>query len=177
MNTDRFWDLIESARSAADDPSDSDQVATEASTLLATRPHDEIIAAEHAMFDLLGSSYRLSLWAAAYMINGGCSDDGFDYFRGWLILQGKDVFERVVADPDSLADLPVIREAAANGEDIDGEMVLSIAAEAMRANGSELPEDGFTMRHPEQDPAWDFDFDDQAEMARRLPRLSALYTA
>ena len=51
-----------------------------------------------------------------------------------------------VADPDSLADLPVIREAAANGEDIDGEMVLSIAASAMRANGSELPEDGGSKR-------------------------------
>jgi len=25
---------------------------------------------------------------AAYIINGGCSDDGFEYFRRWLVLQG-----------------------------------------------------------------------------------------
>jgi hypothetical protein len=28
-------------------------------------------------------------WGAAYLANGGCSDDGFDYFRGWLIGQGR----------------------------------------------------------------------------------------
>ncbi|MFE5591185.1 DUF4240 domain-containing protein [Streptomyces sp. NPDC056549] len=33
---------------------------------------------------------------AAYMVNGGCCDDGFDYFRGWLIAQGRNVFERAV---------------------------------------------------------------------------------
>jgi hypothetical protein len=110
MNTNEFWDLIESARRLADDPADSDQIASEASTLLATRPREEIIAAEHALYELLGDSYLLRLWAAAYLINGGCSDDGF------------------------------------------------------------------TMRHPELDKAWDFDFDDQEEMARRLPKLTALYS-
>jgi hypothetical protein len=42
-------------------------------------------------------------WGAAYLANGGCSDDGFDYFRGWLIGQGRKVYETVLADPDSLA--------------------------------------------------------------------------
>lgn len=46
--------------------------------------------------------------AAASLILGGCSDDGFEYFRGRLIAQGREVFERSVADPDSLADLPVM---------------------------------------------------------------------
>jgi hypothetical protein len=136
--------------------------------LLAARSREEIIAAEQTI--------RLPLWAAAYVINGGCSDDGSDYFHGWLILQGKDVFERVVADPDSRAELPAIRAAAADGEDIDGEMALSIASAVMRVTGAELPMDGFTIRHPGLDKAWDFDFDDQAEMSRRLPRLSALHS-
>ncbi|MER7341367.1 DUF4240 domain-containing protein [Streptomyces sp. NPDC000075] len=35
----------------------------------------------------------------AHGANGGCSDDGFDYFCGWLITQGPEAFERVVADP------------------------------------------------------------------------------
>jgi hypothetical protein len=43
---------------------------------------------------LLAASYRTVLWAAACLINGGYSDDGFEYFRGWLIVQGRDVFER-----------------------------------------------------------------------------------
>ena len=28
----------------------------------------------------MADSYRSSLWAAAYVINAGCSDDGFGYF-------------------------------------------------------------------------------------------------
>ena len=50
----------------------------------------------------MAGSYWTPLWAAAYVINGGCSDDGFDYCRGWLILQGREVFEHVVADPRTL---------------------------------------------------------------------------
>ncbi len=51
------------------------------------------------------TSYRWDLWGAAFVINGGCSDDGFDYFRGWLMLQGRDVWEAALRDPESLADV------------------------------------------------------------------------
>ncbi|WP_257233953.1 DUF4240 domain-containing protein [Streptomyces sp. JV178] len=73
------------------------------------------MAAQQILWDLLGTSYRAPLWAAAFTINGGCSDDGFDYVRGWLVLQGHEVFERAVADPDSLARSPVIRRASRTG--------------------------------------------------------------
>ena len=43
-------------------------------------------------------SYLSSLWAAAYILMDGCSDDTFDYFRGWLIAQGKETFEKVLDD-------------------------------------------------------------------------------
>jgi hypothetical protein len=41
--------------------------------------------------------------------------------------------------------------------------------------GEELPPKAFTVRYPQLDPDWDFDFDDEAEMRRRLPRLADLY--
>ncbi|VVE59175.1 hypothetical protein PAN31117_05280 [Pandoraea anapnoica] len=50
------------------------------------------------------------------MINGGCSDDGFDYFRGWLIAQGKRVFMLALAEPDSLAEVDVEMDDAYNQE-------------------------------------------------------------
>ena len=62
----------------------------------------------------MADSYRSSLWAAVYVINGGCSHDGFDYFRGWLMLQGRETFGQAVADPGSLADLAAARLATAN---------------------------------------------------------------
>jgi hypothetical protein len=182
METEPFWQLIEDARArhaavVAGASVDCDPVAVTASALLAARSAEEILGAQRALWALMGESYRSPLWAAAYVINGGCSDDGFDYFRGWLILQGREVFERVVADPDALAGLPAVRAAAARGEELEAESTLGIAWNAYRAlRGEEMPAGAFSVRYPGLDQAWNFDFDDMAEMRRRLPRLVSLYT-
>lgn len=47
------------------------------------------------------------LIAAACIINGGTSDDRFDYFKNWLILQGQYVFRQALKDPDALAALRI----------------------------------------------------------------------
>ncbi|MET4925155.1 DUF4240 domain-containing protein [Streptomyces sp. PSRA5] len=178
MNKDQFWQLIEAARAQESDLGDGRAVARRAGELLADRPVEEIVAAQQTFWDLMAASYTSPLWAAAYITNGGCSDDGFDYFRGWLVSQGRDAFERVVADPDSLADLPVVRAAAADGAECECEAVLGIVWDAhIKATGEQLPADAFSIRYAALDPAWGFDFDDHDEMTRRLPRLAALYFA
>jgi hypothetical protein len=53
-------------------------------------------------------AYTWELWGAAYVIASGCSDDGFTEFRNWLISRGKNVYEAALANPESLADLPMI---------------------------------------------------------------------
>lgn len=59
-----------------------------------------------AAFDrALVGAYTWDLWAAAYVIHGGASDDAFEYFRCWLIAQGQDVYDNVRASPDKMADL------------------------------------------------------------------------
>jgi hypothetical protein len=59
----------------------------------------------------IAESYRWDLWGAAYVMNGGCSDDGFRYFRDWLISEGRDVFEAALREPESLADVPKVELA------------------------------------------------------------------
>ena len=76
----------------------------------------EIEAFARAQEDLMRRSYRWDLWGAAFVINSGCSDDGFDYFRGWLMLQGRDVWEAALRDPESLADVSF--EGDAECEDV-----------------------------------------------------------
>ncbi len=50
-------------------------------------------------------AYQYGLWtAASVMERGGCTDDGFIDFRGWLISQGREVYMAALRDPDSLAD-------------------------------------------------------------------------
>ncbi|MFF3020693.1 DUF4240 domain-containing protein [Streptomyces sp. NPDC057939] len=176
MNKQQFWQLIEEARDQASNPNDGEAVAREATALLASRPFEEIIAGEQVLWELMVESYTNPLWAAAYLANGGCSDDGFDYFRGWLIAQGREVFERVVADPDALAELPIVQASAAAGVDLEVENMLVIAWNAhISATGDQLPTSPSTIRYRELDPTWNFDFDDRDEMTRRLPGLAALH--
>ena len=74
MDAQQFWQLIDAARDRVADPFDVDSVAERAEDLLAALPPAEIVAAEQVFWDLMAQSYRNSLWAAAYIINGGCSD-------------------------------------------------------------------------------------------------------
>ncbi len=175
MDTDQFWTLINDARGQSTDPADGEDIAALAVDLLSALPAEDIIAAEQVLSNLMARSYLSPLWAAAYLINGGCSDDGFDYFRGWLIAQGRKVYEEAIADPDCLADLPAVRAAVSDGDVLECEDALSMGAEAYEAaTGEELPDDVAIAGYPDLDPAWEFDFDDQAELERRLPKLAAL---
>ncbi|MEU0687625.1 DUF4240 domain-containing protein [Streptomyces uncialis] len=150
-------------------------VADRLAELLAEQPAERISAAQQTLWDLMAESYRAPLWAAAYTVNGGCSDDGFDYFRAWLIGQGREVFERVVADPDALAGLDPVREVARSWDELECERVLGVAWDAHRAaTGEELPPT-WSVRYAPLDPDWSFDFDDEREIARRLPALAALF--
>lgn len=124
MNKEQFWKLIEKARGQVPDTREDSDVAGHACALLARCSAQEITAAQQTLWHLMADSYQNPLWAAAYVVNGGCSDDGFDYFRGWLIAQGCTTFERVLADPDTLAELPGVHTAAAEGIDFDCEDIL-----------------------------------------------------
>lgn len=51
---------------------------------------------------LLYQSYTSEMWCAAHIMNGGCSDDGFEYFRNWIISQGKSAYYIALNNPDDL---------------------------------------------------------------------------
>jgi hypothetical protein len=170
MNTSEFWALI---GEAARDGGTPDTVADRAAAALATRDAGDIVGFERHLRRVLDASYKVDLFGAAYLVNGGCSDEGFDAFRGWLMAQGREAFASAVAEPDSLAGLPAVRRAAQTGEELGSERMLAVAAEAhRRATGDALPEEPATKR-PNTDDFWDFD--DEDEVRRRFPRLAALF--
>jgi len=174
MKTDDFWAVIE--RATADRPASPGDVAKRAAAELATRDPAEIVAWDQHLGKVMAASGKEDLWAAAYLINGGCSDDGFDNFRGWLIAHGRTAVASAVREPDSLAEMAVIRAAAQNGAVFEAEEVLTVAAAAYsQATGTDLPPS--QPPPPPPDPADLWDFDDEDEMHRRLPRLAALFLA
>jgi len=99
----QFWQLIEDAhaKSAGDCDTQADLVEA---ALLKLEP-EGIIGFDRILDDLRDAAFRWDLWGAAYLINGGCSDDCFVYFGCWLIMQGQEVYTNAVKDPDSLADV------------------------------------------------------------------------
>ena len=172
MRTDDFWAVID--RATADRPGSPDEVAKRAVADLGTRDPDEIVAWGRHLDKVMAASAKEDLWAAAYLINGGCSEDGFDNFRGWLIAHGRDVVAKAVREPDSLADLPTVQAAATSGAVFEAEEVLGIAAGAyQQATGDEMPPSEAPPGRP--DPAMLWDFDNEEEMQKRLPRLSELF--
>src|SRR4051812_26162740 len=174
MRTDDFWAVID--RATADRPASPSDVAKRAITDLAARDPEEIVAWARHLDKVLVASGTQDLWAAAYLINGGCSDEGFDNFRGWLIAHGREAVARSVKSPDSLAEVPAVRSSVDSGAVFEAEEVLAIGAEAYRqATGSELPAGERPVTRPDAADLWGFD--NEEEMQRRLPRLSALFLA
>lgn len=162
MDRDDSWRLIEDAGSGGD----PDEQAEAIETQLAERSPEEILDFERHLSELQASSYTWELWGAAYLINGGCSDDGFDYFRGWLIAQGRSVYEKALEDPDSLADLPDLEE------DVECEDILYVASSAYESvTGTAMPNVPVSL--PDLGDGWDFD--DDAEMKKRYPKLFAKF--
>jgi hypothetical protein len=102
MDQDRFWDLIGRTTQYEADP---DRQLEALRTTLEELTPAELEAFESAFQRETRRAYSWDLWGAAYLINGGASDDGFEYFQRWLISKGRSVFERAVSDPDSLADM------------------------------------------------------------------------
>jgi len=80
-----FWQIVEeSARSGTDQQS---QAAVLRATLDRLAPQ-EIEAFADIFEGLMRQSYRWDLWGAGFVVEGGMSDDGFEYFRRWLISRG-----------------------------------------------------------------------------------------
>lgn len=161
-----FWNLIERAkRKASGDIEEQAEILKE---ILAERPVEDIVEFGRILEYFHSLSYTSDLWAAAYIIQGGCSDDMFDYFRAWLIAQGKDIFEKAMKNPETLTKIISVEEA----EEIYGESMLYVADEAYeRKTGNDagkfLDLQGF-VKFPELEFDWNEE-DDSLKM--KFPKL------
>jgi hypothetical protein len=136
---------------------------------LATLTEEDLVEFERFHNEAFYNSYDWGLWGAAYVIDGGCSDDGFDYFRAYLISLGRDVFERALVDPDSLSDVEL--DDAEGWEDWMSPTMMVIHARTGRYDmaGEVDPELRLAYQEPAGQP-WE-----ESDLSARFPRLSAKY--
>jgi len=131
--------------------------------LLGALPTSEVNRFLLIFRDQFWRAYRRDLWAAAYIIAAGCSDDGFTDFRNWLISMGRDVFTRALADPESLVSV-----ARAPGvEDVFFEEFGYVADSVLEERGEE-PGDEADRPLPSEPlgEKWS-----ERELPRRFPQL------
>lgn len=164
MDEAKFWSLIERSREVSG--GDLNEQLDVLVRLLTQLPADEIKGFDKTLHDLMGRSYTNELWAACYILNGGCSDDSFDYFRAWLIAQGKEVYDNALRDPETLADL----DLSDSDEDRDFESLMYAAWTAYEnSTGSEFPMEP-------RESAWTLTGDgwDEAVVDEKYPKLTAI---
>jgi len=166
MNIDEFWKLIETSREQVTDPFEAHEVLCEE---LISMGKQEIIEFSKHWYDLMNKSYKWDLWAVAYIIGGGCSDDGFTDFRYWLISQGKEVFNKVVESPKTVIEF-VNENTFAGYEEIG--YVMHEAFEEV-TGGDELPgldELGLSWLEDPVGNQWDED-----ELPNMFPELCKMF--
>lgn len=122
MDEDRFWSLIDKSKQSSEDLED---FAENLTTELKQSTITDIIGFHLREQKLRFDSYTSELWCAGYIMNGGCSDDSFEYFRCWIITQGKDAYYSSLKNSDWLVNL-----YSRDVEEYDFEDFMYIASDA-----------------------------------------------
>lgn len=164
MDKAEFWSIIDKSRHAAGgDP--YEQLETLGDLLREISP-DEIVSFDYHLSAYHARAYTWDLWGAAYIIGGGCSDDGFMDFRGWLISRGEKVYQAALDHADSLAG--VVEEH--DGEcQVEGfQYIASQVWEEKTGNSfEEFPEHDLPVGREVEGTPWE-----EEDLDARLPELA-----
>lgn len=154
-----FWELIK--KSQADDVDDHLEAL---GNLLRGFQPKQIKRFNQHLKPLLKSAATWDLWGAGYLLQGGCSDDGFLYFRCWLILQGKEKFLAAIKNADAIAKWVVDNE----DETYDAEELMYLADQIYEeVTGKDGPEMGIAIGGKVEGKRWK----KLIELKERLPKL------
>ena len=162
MKSETFWNWTEHATSGARLAMPNVALLDAAFERLADSEKAEIARSFHQVLD---SADRLGLWQLCSLLSGQpCGDDSFSYFRRWLILQGKEVFTTVMANPDDLASF--VRDGSVPKEPF----VESIGMAEDSETGGERQEQACVMQPPPT-RSWSWLQSSEERIRRDLPRV------
>jgi hypothetical protein len=170
----RFWDVIAVAcKQDVEDDFMGEWIGPLVEQLT-TLPVELIVRFDRWFADKTDALYTRNHWGAAYLINGGSFDDGFYYWRCWLVGMGKTIYEAALKDPDTLADV-----VEPGRDDYEAE-IYGVARDAWQNLG--LSEDDFdkaykalSKRTSPKLAGRSWNFDDDKQVRKHFPRLAALY--
>ena len=155
MDENQFWELVKASLKKANSETEQEVYLIQALKSLSL---EEIIGFRLRTDKLLTNSFTSEMWCAGYLLNGGCSDDGFEYFRNWIISRGRKVYETALTNPDTLCN-----EIKEEGDEYEFESFWYVALDAFQQKtGKELYDyidyEKFTTRegnYPEMNFNWE----------------------
>jgi hypothetical protein len=157
MDKTAFWELIEESRQEG---RFCEAQAAHLRARLAGLELAEVISFQQHFWARMAEAYRGDLWAVAYIVNSGCSDDGFCDFRGWLIAQGRAFFEEVLQVPERVGE-----RVQESGEASCFDMVyVGEEVYRYRTGGRDMP-------GPAEPARLQGELFDEADLPRRYPEL------
>ncbi|HJS00935.1 MAG TPA: DUF4240 domain-containing protein [Flavobacterium sp.] len=102
LDEESYWKIIENSLKETKNQEDQEMHLITALEQLSPK---EMIGFRLRTDKLLFDSYTSNLWCADYVISNGTMEEGFDYFRCWLISRGKEAFYKTQENPDYLVNL------------------------------------------------------------------------
>ncbi|MEC3974052.1 DUF4240 domain-containing protein [Amycolatopsis sp. H20-H5] len=187
MRDEEFWRLIRRARlgdtldeSPPDGTTESERLVRQLHAMLERLPDSTLVSFHRTLRRIHRRAERWALWTAFGIALSGADYDGFRAGICWLILRGRETYERVVGEPDELAGLPCTPGELDDAEEL-GSLVLDLLDPSGRvprenevAARERLYEKlGFVGEHAR--PRGDWVPENLAVFLARFPRLTRQY--
>lgn len=119
-----YWNIVSTSLKKSNNEYEQEAILIKEISKLSPK---EMIGFRLRTDKLLYDTYNSDMWCAGYILNGGCSDDGFEYFRNWVISRGKEIYYQAKETPDSL-----IYEVSENKDEFEFESFWYVALEAFK---------------------------------------------
>lgn len=162
MTIDDFWALVDRVHMASGGKMDRKCKLLEDE--LRKLSADEVQSFHQHFTNYYYQAYTQDLWGAAYIICGGCSNDGFMDFRSSLVSMGQTIFEEAVANAESLAEHNIDPDTAiSEGYQYPAVLIYE------EKTGREMPH---YKQHPKRCKGLAFK---EWAMSKRFPKLTAKY--
>ena len=100
MKREDFWKYISLSHKNS---KDNNEFINYLTNVLAQKTNEEIFDFDIITNELMCESYNEKLWCASYLVNGEMASWSFDFFRLWLISQGKKIYDSIIKNQDALS--------------------------------------------------------------------------
>ncbi|MET3129270.1 hypothetical protein ABID42_004392 [Arcicella rosea] len=89
LDEDLYWKIIDKSLKNTSNQDDQEQYLINE---IGTLTPKQMIGFRLRTDKLLYDTYNSEMWCAGCIMNNGSSDDGFEYFRNWVISRGKKAY-------------------------------------------------------------------------------------